>query len=182
VHGTDVHAALSLTRVRAHLAAGQQAEGRDALVTALDRADLVVEGYEPRNEAELAALPAAWVILIGMSVDDGYSLHVVPEEQLDAEARLSLEACDRHVIEPDTPRDDPALYRAYAHVLALASRAEWEDVELALDGAAAAAGLTKELHARWLGRWKGLAATTPAERGKKLDVRVTRVVSVFEEL
>jgi hypothetical protein len=182
VHGSDVHAALALTRARTHLAAGQLAEGRDALITALDRAGLDVAGYTPRTEQELATRPAVWVVLVGMSLDDGYTVHVVPEAELDEAARFALSRCDGHVVGPDTAREQPELYRAYAQVLALLGRAEWEDVVDATRGEPQAIGLTRAAHAAWLGRWRKHAATTPAERGARLDARITRVVSIFEAL
>ena len=166
------------------LRAGRFADGRAGALAALRAHGLELPDVPARTDAELATMAPAWLLVLGTSMEDGYSLVVVPEVDLDDEARASLARAGAATLDQASAVDDPALYRAYVHVHALAGLRSWADVELEGPSLPGDLAIDQATFAAWAERWGAgyVRLDGGAAAGTALDVRFTNLVHLFEWL
>lgn len=184
MHGGEVFERLDTSWPRGLVKAGRFAEARQELAEALRRAGFECAPLEARTDDDMAAAVGAWVVLVGASMENGWSIYVVPSNGLDDATRGALETCHREVVTADTPFELPQLYAAFAHVAALASRVEWGDVELAIEGSPLEGVLDEDGFNAAFGAWNALRVRDGDgdDLAAKLDCRLEGIVEVYEML
>ena len=98
-----------LSKPWAQLKQGQWADGRNALLDVLRKHGFELGNAAPMDEQQLSDQPPHWLLVLGMSMDDGYSLDVVPESLLDEQLRAAIELCDGNAVAHDAAWENPTL-------------------------------------------------------------------------
>jgi hypothetical protein len=166
---------LDLSSARGLLAAGRATEAREALLQALHAIGLPADARPIDERAE-----PAWVLVMGMSMENGWSVHVLPESILDEESRAALLRCDGQIIEPDSPAEAPELYRAWFQLLARTGRGDWDTLEMMV--VPEDLGLDRADYDRWWECWLEHWPTQPATRGAALARPLSRILWAWENL
>lgn len=170
-----------LSKPWGHFRNGQWVDGRNTLLDVLRKHGFDLGNAGPMDEHALSERSPHWLVVLGMSMDEGYSLHVVPEGALDDQLRAAIDHCDGKAITHAAAWEDPTTYAAYSKIALAAGRKEAQDCEPLEEELARELDFTAESLPTFVDRWHGCEASPFGDK-ELLNTRITRVVHIFEWL
>lgn len=172
----------ALSPARGLLSAGRLAEGRASLIAQLEAAGLAPPGAKPLDDSALAGLAPSWVVVMGASMDDGYSVYVVDEGSLDAGDRAALEHADKRPFSWADPLEDPALLAAFARAHAKAGLLGFDEIADLVAELPPDLAFDEATFESWFEGWPHRVSITSPPSAGYLDARITRVCHLFQWL